>query len=146
MGFAEQIKAFEEKALLQANKSVNLAFESLGSDSVVLTGDINYGGYSNGDIANNWHVSIGAPLLVIPNGPDISGIASLSRIKSFSKENQFYRKDNVVFLTNVMNYSYRANFLGWPSGEGTNGWVWTSNIKGYGFVGRAINNLKGRYQ
>lgn len=148
MSFAAAIKAFEEKALLAANKSVCNAFESLGVDSVALTGNgnINIGGHSNGDIANNWHVSIGGiPNIVIPNGPDLRGTASLSRIKSLYTSQPFYRKDNIVYLTNVMNYSYRANFLGWPSGKGTNGWNWSGKVGPYGFVGKAINNLKGKY-
>lgn len=147
MDFAAKIKAFEEKALLAANTSVCKAFESLGVDLVNLTsnGNINYGGFSNGDIANNWHVSVGGLTMVVPNGPDLTGSSSLSRIKSLAQESQFYKKDNTVYLTNVMNYSYRANFLGWPSGPGTNGWNWTGEVKAYGFLGKALNNLKGKY-
>ena len=145
MDFAKRIKAFEEKALLAIDKSMCKAFDSLGKESVALTQNINLGGYSDGDIANNWHMSVGAVNMVIPNGPDISGSASLARLSLFVTSKPFYKKDSVVFLTNVMNYSYRANFIGWPRGPGTNGWTWTKNIQPYGFVGKAINNLKGRY-
>lgn len=146
MSFAAAIKAFEEKALLTANRRVSYAFEYLGTQSVDLTsnGKISIGGFSNGDIANNWHPSVGQPNIVVPNGPDLSGSASLARIKSFANSFTFYRQDATVYLTNVMNYSYRANYLGWPAGKGTNGWTWTGKVpKGYGFVGQAINNLKG---
>lgn len=148
MSFAAAIKAFEEKALLKANHNVTQAFISLGTNSVTLTQNINLGGYSNGDIANNWHVSYGAVNVPIPNGPDLSGAASLARINSVAQSMEFYRKDSKIFLTNAMGYSYRANFLGWRAGPGTNGWTWVNNIKagtGYGFVGIAINNLKGKY-
>lgn len=148
MGFAAAIKAFEEKALLSANNSVSKAFEYLGTQSVDLTanGKINKGGFSNGDIANNWHVSVGQPNIVMPNGPDLSGSASIARIRQAAREHLFYRRDNVVYLTNVMNYSYRANYIGWPAGPGTNGWHWTGKVpSGYGFVGQAINNFKGKY-
>lgn len=148
MSFAAAIKAFEEKALLSANTSVSRAFQYLGTQAVDLTanGKINIGKFSNGDIANNWHISVGQPNVVIPNGPDLSGSASLQRINSFAISMAFYKTDNVVYLTNVMNYSYRANFVGWPKGPGTNGWTWSGNVPvGYGFVGNAINNLKGKY-
>jgi hypothetical protein len=146
MSFANAIKAFEEKALLAANKSMCNAFEYLAIENVVLTGDINIRGYSDGDIANNWHVSIGAtPVMVTPNGPDRSGSASLSRIKALASSMPFYRKDNTVCLTNVMGYSYRADKIGWPVEQSTNGWVWTGKAVAYNFTVRAINNLKGKY-
>lgn len=148
MGFAEDVKKFEQKALLAANTSVCKAFESLGLNLVELTGhgNINIGGYSNGDIANNWHVSIGGiPEIVVPNAPDPSGIASLSRIKSLAAAKPFYNHDNVVYLTNVMNYSYRADKLGWPVEQSTNGWIWSGKVKAYGFTSQAINNFKGAY-
>lgn len=148
MSFAASIKAFEEKALLKANKNVSIAFQYLGTQSVDLTanGKINIGGHSNGDIANNWHWSVGAPNIVIPNGPDITGSASLARIQSFATSMAFYRQDNIVYLNNVMNYAYRADKVGWPMGRGTNGWFWSGRVPvGYGFVGQAVNNLKGKY-
>lgn len=148
MSFAAAIKAFEEKALLSANHSVSKAFQYLGTQAVDLTkdGKINIGGHSNGDIANNWHPSVGQPNVVIPNGPDLSGSFSMQRINSFAASFAFYRTDNVVYLTNVMNYSYRADKVGWPAGKGTNGWTWSGRVGPYGFTGQAINNLKGKYQ
>jgi hypothetical protein len=146
MGFADQIKAFEHKANRAANDSPCKAFEHLGVNLVELTKEMKVGGFSDGDIANNWHVSIGGLTMVIPNGPDLNGTASLSRIKSLSREMPFYMKDNVVFLTNVMNYSYRADKIGWqPEGLGTNGWYWTGKVGAYGFTSKALNNLKGKY-
>jgi len=146
MSFAAAIKAFEEKANLQMNKSVLSAFEHLSLSNIKLTQNINIGGYSDGDITNNWYMSTGAPEMAVPNGPDITSSASLSRLQSFLATKPFYGKDNVVFLTNVMNYSYRANYTGWPEGQGTNGWVWAGNVpNGYGFVGKSINNLRGKY-
>jgi len=147
MDFAAKIKAFEEKALMQADKSLNKFIEALGVENVNLTkdGKINRGGYSDGDIANNWYISVGVPATNPPNAPDLSGSASLARIQAFSVQKLFYRKDNKVFITNVMNYSYRANTIGWPTGEGTNGWVWSKGIGPYGFVQQAISNIKGKY-
>lgn len=147
MDFAARIKAFEEKALLAADKSVTKAIQTLAADAVSFTanGQINRGGYSDGDIANNWNISVGSPLMTTPNSPDLSGSASLSRIAAFSGQKAFYRRDNKVFITNVMGYSYRANYIGWPVGKGTNGWTWTSGIGPYGFVQRAIASVKGKY-
>jgi hypothetical protein len=147
MDFLAKIKAFEEKANLAANTSVCKAFEYLGVNLVELTGNgsINIGGFSNGDIANNWHVSVGGLTMVMPNGPDMTGAASLSRIKGLAKELSFYKKDNTVFLTNVMNYSYRADKLGWPTEQSTNGWNWSGNVVAYGFVDKSLLNLKGKY-
>lgn len=148
MSFAAAIKAWEEKALLAANQSVCNAFEQLGVENVTLTsyGRINIGGHSNGDIANNWYVTEGSPSSAAPNGPDLSGSASLARIRAIYATKPFYRKDSTVYLTNVMNYSYRANWLGWPKGQGTNNWIWSGRVPaGYGFIGTSLNNLKGKY-
>ncbi len=147
MSFADSIKAFQEKALRNANTQVTKAtFVHLGGDLVkyTLPSFMDQGKFSNGDIANNWHVQLGQPSELIPNGPDRSGTASLVRFQAELSSNLFYRKDNTVFITNAMNYSYRANYIGWPAGQGTNGWTWTNNIKGYGFLGIAVNNLKGK--
>lgn len=147
MGFGLDMKAWEEEALLFINHGVSKAFQYLGAQSVDLTsnGKINVGEFSNGDIANNWHISVGQPNIVIPNGPDLSGAASLQRINSFANSRAFYKTDNVVYLTNVMNYSYRADTVGWPAGKGTNGWTWSGRVGPYGFTATAINNLKGKY-
>lgn len=148
MSFGAAIKAWAEKAELKANDSVTNACVFLSTEVVDLTkGDkINIAGFSDGDIANNWHISVGAWNLVVPNGPDKSGSASLARIATFAKEQLFYKKDNVIFINNVMNYSYRANTLGWRAGPGTNGWNWSGAVpSGYGFRETALNNLKGRY-
>lgn len=148
MNFADSIKAFEEKAMKAADKSVTKALQELGIQCVNFTKDlkIGKGGYSDGDIANNWHVSVGSPSTVAPNGPDLSGSASIARIQSISGQKLFYRRDNKVFITNVMGYSYRANYLGFPIGQGTNGWIWTSGIGPYGFVQQAIGVVKGKYR
>jgi hypothetical protein len=147
MNFEAQIRAFEHKANLGMNTSVCKAFEYLGTELVTLTGykNINYGGFSNGDIANNWHVSIGQVVVPVPNGPDLTGSESLMRIRGVQHLSLFYTKDNTIYLTNAMGYSYRADKLGWPAEESTNGWKWSGKVKAYGFTGKAINNLKGKY-
>lgn len=145
MSFGAAVAAWVEKAEKNTNTSICKAFESVGVDLVELTKDINYGGFSNGDITNNWHVSVGGLTMVIPNGPDLTGASSLNRIRSLARDMPFYKKDNVVYITNVMNYAYRADKLGWPKGPGTNGWNWTGNVKAYGFVDKSLLNLKGKY-
>lgn len=145
MSFANAIKAWEEKTLQQANTSVTKAFSSAGIDLVTLTQNINFGGYSKGHIANNWQASVGSPTLTATNAADLSGAASLSSIASFEASKAFYRQDNVAYISNGVSYAYRADKLGWPSGEGTNGWVWSGRVGAYGFTGKAINNLKGKY-
>ena len=146
MDFGAQIKAWEDKANAAMNTGVCKAFESLGVDLVKLTGDMRVGGFSNGDMANNWHVSEGGATMVVPNGPDLSGTASLARIRALAKDQVFYKKDSVVFLTNVMGYAYRADVLGWKDvSQSTNGWRWSGTVGAYGFTTTAINNLKGKY-
>lgn len=145
MTFAAAIRAFEEKALLRANQSITEAATFIAKENVKATQNINLGGYSNGDMANNWHISYGALTVPVPNGPDLSGSASFARIDSLAKSMDFYRKDGVVYITNAMPYSYRVNFLGFPTEQSTNGWHWTGKIGAYGFVGQSINNLKGKY-
>lgn len=145
MGFADSIKAWEEKALLAANKSVLTAIDVVGTDLTILTGDINYGKYSQGHIANNWHISINTPELSVDSPPNRAGSASFARIKAFADSQAFYRKDAVAYISNGVNYSYRVNYLGFPKGPGTNGWTWTGRVVAYGFIGKALNNLRGKY-
>lgn len=145
MSFAAAIKAFEEKALLKANDKIIEAATFIATENIKATQKINLGGLSNGDMANNWHISYGALNVPIPNGPDLSGSASFARVSAMAKIQDFYRKDSTIYITNAMPYSFRANSIGWPQGKGTNGWVWTGKIKAYGFLGQAINNLKGKY-
>lgn len=145
MSFEAAIRAFEAKAKKAMNDSVCKAFEYLATENVRLTTEMKVGGYSVGHIANNWRVSVGSPQVLDDGTADITGGASLSRIKAFTQGLHFLGKDNTIFLTNGVNYSYRANVLGWPAGQGTNGWHWTGNVKAYGFTTTAINNLKGKY-
>lgn len=144
MSFAAAIKAFEEKALLAANKAVCNAFELVSTQLVARSPDPAIGNYSKGHLANQWHPSVGSPSVIDDGSADANGIASFTRIRAFTASSPFYRKDNVVFITNGANYAYRADKLGWPMGEGANGWVW-NGATAYGFTGKAINTLKGHY-
>lgn len=147
MDFEAAIRAFELKALRQANKSVANAVESLFTSPVVLSpSPANPGEYSKGLLANQWYPELGGgydltnTMSTNPNGAD-----SLSRIKAMLAHNAFFGKDNTITLTNSCKYAYRAEYLGWPLGEGTDGWVWSGRVGPYRMVGTSVNNFIGAY-
>lgn len=146
MSFAEQIKAFEDKALLAMNRSVSNAIEGVFSDSVVLSPEKPEAHYATGLLKNSWYVSTGLNFdTTIGTSPDPSGTSSLSRIKSALAQNIFLGKDDTITLTNSVDHAYRANYIGWPAEQGTNGWHWTGKVQAYRFVQQAVNNFKGKY-
>lgn len=147
MGFADDVKRWEEKARLQMNKSVSNAVESLFTNIVVLSpSPSNPGAYATGHLANQWYPSVGGSfdtsltMSTNPNGAD-----SLSRIKAILAGQIFLGKDNVITLSNNCDYSYRVEYLGFPAGQGTNGWSWSGRVGPYRMVGAALANLKGKY-
>jgi len=148
MAWTLDIAKWADKALQHANKNCCDIVEFVGTESIRLTLNINKGGYSKGHIANNWRVSGGGPDLTHTPTGDMTGSASYARIRAFRLSKPFLGKDDKVFITNSVNYSYRADKLGWPKGQGTNGWTWKNDIMagvGYGFTGIAINNMRGKY-
>lgn len=147
MDFAEKIKAFQQKALLEANRKVSLAVESLFTDVVVLTpSPANPGDYAQGHLVNQWMPEAGGTfssdvnISTNPNGSD-----SLSRIKVLLTEQLFFGKDNIITLTNNVDYAYRAEYVGWPSGDSSTGWHWSGKVGPYKMVATAVNNFRGAY-
>jgi hypothetical protein len=145
MGFAIDIQAFGQKALTQANKSCCNAVESLFTDEVVLSPIQPVAQYSTGLLKNSYYAKVGGFDLTVGTSPNSSGGDSLSRIKAMLAEAPFLGKDNFVTLTNSVEEAYRADVLGWPAGEGANGWVWSGRVQAYGFTSQAVNNFKGAY-
>lgn len=146
MTFAAAIRAFEEKALLRANQSITEAIVTLTNDVISFSPRKEIGAaYSRGSLINNWRISTGSPDMTFDGMTDDKGTMSSIRAKQFAKTFHFLKQDNTVFISNSATWSFRANYIGWPIGPGTNGWVWTNGVKAYGFVGKGINNLKGKY-
>jgi len=145
MGFASNIRAFQIKAVGKASQNTNNAVESVFTDTVVLSPIQPVAQYSTGLLKNSYYAKIGGFDLTVGTVPDASGSASLSRIKAMLALNPFLGKDNIVTLTNSVEEAYRADVLGWPAGQGTNGWVWSGRVQAYGFRSHAVNNFRGRY-
>lgn len=144
MGFAEDIKKFQEKALLAANQSVSNAVESLFTEVVVRSpSPSNPGNYAMGHLANQWYTMVGGGFssentsATNPNGAD-----SLSRIKATLAQRIFLGQDNSISLTNNDSWSYRAEYLGWPK---TDGAPWKGRVGAYHMVSISLNNFKGAY-
>lgn len=144
MGFSEDIKKFQEKALLAANAATCKVFEELSTLAV----DYSPGSsskYATGLVKNSWYAQVGGVSNVIGASADLSGSASLFRIKAILSQRPFYGKDNTVTLSNNTDYAYRVEYLGWPEGEGENGWKWTGTVGPYGMVSKAVAATKGKY-
>lgn len=146
MSFADDIKKWEQKALLAANTSLCKAVESLFTDEVVLSPIKPTANYATGLLKNSFYPQAGGGYdMTVGTVPDDSGTGSLSRIKALMATKPFLGRDNIVSLTNSVPEAYRADVLGWPSGEGTNGWIWSGKVTAYGFTSQALNNFKGAY-
>lgn len=145
MGFAEDIKKFEQKALLSANKSVCNAFEYVATQAVILSPEQPTANFATGLLKNSFYAKVGGFDLTVGTTANPSGNSSLSSIKAAVAAQPFLGKDNTITLTNSVDHSYRANYLGWPQGEGANGWVWSGKVTAYNFIGQAVNNFRGAY-
>lgn len=146
MGFADDVKRWEAKALLAANNSLCKATESLFTDEVVLSPVQPAANYATGLLKNSFYAMVGGGYdTTVGTVADSNGTGSLSRIKAAMATQPFLGRDNIVTLTNSVPEAYRADVLGWPLGEGANGWIWSGKVKAYGFTSQAVNNFRGAY-
>jgi hypothetical protein len=144
--FVLDIKAFEEQALLMANKSVCNAFEEIATGAVVESPDPpGIGGFSKGLLKNSWYPEVGGIDNTVGTVANPTGADSLSRIKAVTSIFPFYGKDNFVTLTNSVEHAYRSEFIGWPAGEGANGFVWSGRVGPYAMVQTAITNYRAKH-
>lgn len=146
MSFESDIKAFQAKALLAANKSVCKVVEEVFTQTVVLSpSPSNQGPYAKGLLANQYYTDVGGSFSGdITSATNPNGADSLSRIKATMASQPFFGKDNVVTLTNNTEEAIYAERLGWKKGEGTNGWTW-SGTPAYGMVVKAVIATKAKY-
>lgn len=147
MSFADDVKRWEAKALAQMNKSVSNAVESLFTNVVVLTpSPANPGLFAQGHLADQWYTQAGGGFSSdISSVTNPNGANSLSRIKAILAQGIWLGKDNIVTLTNNVSYSYRVEYLGFPAGEGANGFLWSGRVGPYRMVGTAVTNFRGKY-
>lgn len=138
MNLTKDIKAFREKALLAMNDSVCKKFSTVASDVVNYSPHWPTSQFSQGLLINNWFPKVRGFSTEKTTVESDTGIGSLSRLKDMLALKPFYGKDSFVTFTNNVSYAYRAEYLGWPKGEGANGWVWSGRVGAYGMVTKAI--------
>jgi hypothetical protein len=144
--FVLDIKAFEEQALLLANNNLCRDAEEVFSGVVVESPDPpGVGGFAKGLLKNSWYIDTKGIDNTVGTTPNATGADSLSRIKAALGTLPFYGKDGAVTLTNSLDYAYRAEVLGWPAGEGTNGFTWSGRVGPYAMVQTAITNFKAKH-
>ena len=147
MGFADDVRKFQEKALLAANKSTNKVVEELFTKVVDKSPTPpGIGGYSEGVLKNQWYPTSGSGYSgEVGTSASNIGAGSMSRIKSLLSEDLFYGRDNIVSLANNTEQAYYAEVLGWLPGKGTNGWIWSGNVGPYRMVSMSIVEVVGKY-
>lgn len=147
MSFLKDIQAFEGKALLAASRSTNKITEDFLSKPVELSPTKPVANYAQGHLIAQWYSAVGPnPNTSSSSSTDMTGEASLARIKATLASNPFLGKDNIVTLTNSVSYAYRVDKLGWPAGEGDNGWHWSGRVGPYLMTSQAKNYILGKYQ
>jgi hypothetical protein len=120
MGFGDSVRASANKMKQQLNdKATEIAVE-LYEKTVELTPVGSPTNKKHGELKNNWFVGIGSVNKSYTPNFDDNGTASLFRIYSIRKSNAFLGKDNVVTLTNTVDYGFRAEYAGWPSPKWNN--------------------------
>lgn len=135
-----------EIAPLAMNKEVCNAFEEIATGAVVESPDPpGIGGFSKGLLKNSWFPEVGGIDPTVGTVPNATGADSLSRIKGVVKIFPFFGKDNFITLTNSVEHAYRAEWLGWPAGEGSNGFLWSGRVGPYAMVQTAITNYKAKH-
>jgi len=147
MSFADDVKKWEQKALLAANAATCKVFEELSTSAVELSPTHALGAkYSQGQLKNQWYAAVGpTPSTAITAATSDSGADSLARIKASIAQKPFFGKDNILTLANNTEQAYYAEVLGWKPGEGTNGWVWSNDVKPYRMVALSVAATKGKY-
>lgn len=144
MSFFDDIKAFETKALQKASDNTNKVIETLFNKVVDYSPVKPSAMYSQGVLINQWYPAIGdKPSGIVSNSSSSTGAESRSRIKEILSRKPFLGKDSVVTLANNVSYAYRAEKLGWPAGEGDNGWHWSGRVGPYAMVAKAMSNIRG---
>ncbi len=145
MGFADQIRAFERKALEAANTSVCRVAEELFVETVLTTPTAPEAAWSKGLAINSWFPANDGFDSTVGSALDYSGGASLSRIKTTLALKPFLSKDGFVTLTNSVPYISRIEYLGWPTGQNETGWHWTGTVGPYSMVRTSVANIRGKY-
>lgn len=150
MSFFSDIQAFEKLCLEQASQNTDNITEELFTQAVVKSPtkmSDPQAKFSKGLLVNQWYPEAGgAYSSMVTTATNMSGADSLSRIKSTLSAKPFYGKDGVVTLTNNTEQAYRAEKLGWPAGEGANGWVWSGRQSTpYAMVAASIQYIIGKH-
>ena len=147
MSFADDVKKWQEKALQAANAATCKVFEELSNSVVALSPTQALGAkYSQGQLKNQWYAAVGpTPSGAVSSATNDSGADSLARIKASIAQKPFFGKDNVLTLANNTEQAIYAEVLGWKPGEGTNGWVWSNDVKPYRMVALSTSKIKGQY-
>lgn len=147
MSFLSDINKFRDKALLAASNNTNKVILDYGMKLVELSPRKPFAEFAQGYLVNNFHAALGNTMSFGASNPaDMSGSGSISSIKAVLSTLPFHRKDNVVTIVNSAPWAHRANVLGWPAGQGDNGWHWSGRISPYQFTAGSINYILGKYQ
>lgn len=101
--------------------------------------------YSRGLLINNWFPQDGPGFSdATTSTKDHTASGSYARIQSL-RGNQFFMRDGTVTLSNNISYAFRAEYAGWPQGEGPHG-NWKGTRKPYRMVARALIKMAAKYK
>jgi len=146
MSFESDILAWADKALNKASDNTAQVFSELATATVTYSPNKPDAVYSKGLLINQWYPAIGnTPSANKGSSTNLTGAESLSRIKDILAQKPFLGKDNTLSLANNIDYAYRADKLGWPMGEGTNGWLWSGRVGPYNMTSLALQQTIGKY-
>lgn len=100
----------------------------------------NPGPWAKGLLANQWYPSNGVPSSAESTATSGSGADSLNRINSFAAGGrEFYKRDGKVYLSNNVEYAWRAEYGGWPTPR------W-KGAKPYGMMAKSLQVISHKYK
>ncbi len=144
MSFLDDVKAFRDKALLQASINTNAVTEEFFTKVVKLSPAKPAAQFAQGHLIDNYYTAINSYDMSTSGSISMTGSSSLARIKATLAQNPFLGKDAMVSMTNNVGYAYRADKLGWkPAGKQANGWYWSGRTGPYLITSLAVSYTKG---
>lgn len=134
-GFADSIKINSTKILAEIQAKCYTITDDLFTTVVYNTPVL------KGELINNWFTSTGDILSSATTTTlDTAGNDSLLNIESLSQEDLFNGKDDIASLTNNIDYSYNAEFIGWPLPE------WSGRVGPYAMVRNSLTQIAAKYE
>lgn len=140
MGFADSIRAFGQKAVVEVDEKVHAIAEELFTEVVNMSPTKPGANTAKGEFINNWMAGANRIDTSTRGSYDYSGMGSRNSIATLRGEHVFLGKDGYVTLTNSTPYAFRVEYAGWPQPQ------WSGRVGKYAPVAKAFVLVVPKYK